>query len=251
MQPKETWEMSSEERVTAAAGLKEKGNKAFKEGQLARAVKKWDRAVEMVNVDTNMDAAAKAAAKDVKKSCNLNLAAAYLKLHETKKAIKVATDVLEADSSNLKALYRRAQAYLATGDFVEAEMDIKAGLVLVGGTAEGTAAGVLQPGYCNVARGRSNDEANTDFKLLLRKFKQQQAATAKKEAALYSTMFKKLAKDKETSSAAKQQQQQQAEQPAKQPLSENGAAAVAFAPEAAAAEAGAAEVAPMVTETVV
>ena len=40
-----------------------------------------------------MDAAAKAAAKDVRKSCNLNLAAAYLKLNETKKAIKAATDV--------------------------------------------------------------------------------------------------------------------------------------------------------------
>lgn len=40
--------------------------------------------------------------------------------------------VLEAESGNLKALYRRAQAYLASGDFVEAEMDIKQGLMLVG-----------------------------------------------------------------------------------------------------------------------
>ena len=40
-----------------------------------------------------MDAAAKAAAKEVKKSCNLNLAAAYLKLNEIKKAIKAASNV--------------------------------------------------------------------------------------------------------------------------------------------------------------
>jgi hypothetical protein len=39
--------------------------------------------------------------------------------------------VLEGDSGNLKALYRRAQAYLATADFVEAELDIKRGLAEV------------------------------------------------------------------------------------------------------------------------
>jgi hypothetical protein len=39
--------------------------------------------------------------------------------------------VLEVDSSNAKALYRRAQAWMATGDFVEAELDIRAGLAQV------------------------------------------------------------------------------------------------------------------------
>ena len=61
-------------------------------------------------------------------------------------------------------------------------------------------------------------------------------------------MFKKLAKVKETSSGGAGTKQQQAEQPAKQPLAENGAAAVASAAEAPAAEAGAAEAAPMETE---
>ena len=40
--------------------------------------------------------------------------------------------VLEADSGNAKALYRRAQAWLATEDWVEAELDIRAGLAEVG-----------------------------------------------------------------------------------------------------------------------
>jgi len=35
------------------------------------------------------------------------------------------------DSSNAKALYRRAQAWMATADFVEAELDIRAGLAQV------------------------------------------------------------------------------------------------------------------------
>ena len=39
--------------------------------------------------------------------------------------------VLESDGANVKALYRRAQAWLATADFVEAEQDIRAGLAEV------------------------------------------------------------------------------------------------------------------------
>ena len=45
------------------------------------------------SADTNLDAALKPAAREVKKSCNLNLAAAYLKLGKNKKAIKAATKV--------------------------------------------------------------------------------------------------------------------------------------------------------------
>ena len=41
--------------------------------------------------------------------------------------------VLDADSGNLKAHFRRAQALLTLGDLLEAEMDIKEGLLLVSG----------------------------------------------------------------------------------------------------------------------
>ena len=38
--------------------------------------------------------------------------------------------MLELDSFHIKALYRRAQCYLSSGDFLEAEQDIKAGLLV-------------------------------------------------------------------------------------------------------------------------
>ncbi len=40
------------------------------------------------------------------------------------------TQVLETEPSNVKALYRRAQAHLAQQDFVEAELDIRAALLV-------------------------------------------------------------------------------------------------------------------------
>lgn len=69
-----------------AAGLrKEKGNKAYKEGRLERAVKQYTSAVEFCTSiqDKDLDseqASLKATVKDIKKSCWLNLAAADLKL---------------------------------------------------------------------------------------------------------------------------------------------------------------------------
>ena len=38
--------------------------------------------------------------------------------------------VLETEPGNVKALYRRAQGYLAEQDFVEAELDIRAALLV-------------------------------------------------------------------------------------------------------------------------
>lgn len=40
--------MSSDEKVAWAAELKERGNRAFKAGEVQRAVKKWERAAEML-----------------------------------------------------------------------------------------------------------------------------------------------------------------------------------------------------------
>ena len=44
-----------------------------------------------------------------------------------------APQVLEKNSGNTKALYRRAQAHMAAGDYVEAEVDIKAALQVPSG----------------------------------------------------------------------------------------------------------------------
>lgn len=64
----------------------------------------------------------------LKISCNLNNAACKLKLRDYKQAVKLCTKVLDADSKNVKALYRRAQAYIQLVDLDLAEMDIKKAL---------------------------------------------------------------------------------------------------------------------------
>lgn len=64
----------------------------------------------------------------LKISCNLNNAACKLRLRDFKQAVKLCTKVLDSDSKNVKALYRRAQGYIHLVDLDLAEMDIKKAL---------------------------------------------------------------------------------------------------------------------------
>lgn len=79
--------------------------------------------------------------------------------------------VLELDSSNVKALYRRCQAFMYTSDFVEAEQDIKN-------------ARIIEP-------------KNKDLIMLHKQLKEKTKTASKQEAKLYATMFEKLSKLKE------------------------------------------------------
>jgi FK506-binding protein 4/5 len=76
--------------------------------------------------------------------------------------------VLELESTNIKALYRRAQAYIELLDLDYAETDIKKALDL--------------------------DPDNKDVKLEYKRLKQKLAEQNKKEAKLYGNMFARLSK---------------------------------------------------------
>lgn len=53
-------------------------------------------------------------ARELRKTCHLNLAAVKVKQGKWKEVVSNCSKVLEADGDNIKALYRRAQAYLST-----------------------------------------------------------------------------------------------------------------------------------------
>jgi FK506-binding protein 4/5 len=90
-----------------------------------------------------------------------------LKLSRPEEARKSANKVLEKEMTNVKAVYRRAQSYISTGDWIEAEQDIKNGLLL--------------------------EPKSSDFAALYKSLKQQSAAANKKEAAIWANSFKKMA----------------------------------------------------------
>ncbi|KAK9757208.1 hypothetical protein RND81_01G148200 [Saponaria officinalis] len=164
---KESWDMSTPEKIEAAGKKKEEGNALFKAGKYVRASKRYEKAVKYIEYDTSFSDEEKKQCKALKVSCNLNNAACKLKLKDYKQAEKLCTKVLELDSVNVKALYRRAQAYIHLADLELAEFDIKKALE-------------IDP---------NNREVKLEYKTLKEKIREYN----RKDAQLYGKMFSKMA----------------------------------------------------------
>ncbi|XP_010532918.1 PREDICTED: peptidyl-prolyl cis-trans isomerase FKBP62 [Tarenaya hassleriana] len=166
---RESWDMNTPEKIEAAGKKKEEGNALFKAGKYARASKRYEKAVKFIEYDSSFNEDEKKQAKALKGACNLNNAACQLKLKDYKQAEKICTKVLELESTNVKALYRRAQAYIELADLDLAEFDIKKALDI--------------------------DPNNREMKLEYRRLKEKMKEYNKKEAKFYGNMFAKLNKE--------------------------------------------------------
>ncbi|GKV18044.1 hypothetical protein SLEP1_g28474 [Rubroshorea leprosula] len=165
---KESWELNSQEKIEAAGEKKEAGNVLFKTGKYKRALKRYEKAVNFIDYDSTFSDEEKQQAKLLKVTCNLNNAACKLKLKDYKQAEELCTKVLELDSKNVKALYRRAQAYIHLADFEVAEVDIKRALE-------------IDP---------DNRDVRAEYKLLKEKVREYN----KKDAQFYGSIFAKMNK---------------------------------------------------------
>ncbi|CAJ1972793.1 unnamed protein product [Sphenostylis stenocarpa] len=160
---KAPWELNSKEKIEVAGRKKEEGNALFKGGNYRRAEKKYEQAVDFLSDDGSFGFGEQKQADALRVSCWLNGAACSLKLNDLFGAIKLCSQVLDVEFCNVKALYRRAQAYIETGDFLLADVDIKKALMV--------------------------DPQNREVKVIQKKLKQLQVDKDKKDAKLYENMF--------------------------------------------------------------
>lgn len=122
---KDTWNMDEEEKVAYGAARKEAGSNLFRAGRTRMALERYKKVISLFNYIDNMQDEDKAKAKDLKKVCELNSAACYLKFKDFEEVRKICDTVLKDDANNAKALFRRAQANLKLKDFEKALADIK------------------------------------------------------------------------------------------------------------------------------
>ncbi|KAL0432594.1 UNVERIFIED_CONTAM: peptidyl-prolyl isomerase [Sesamum latifolium] len=169
---KAPWELSNTERIEAAARKKEEGNQLFKNGKYQRAAKKYDKAADYVGEDGSLADDDEKVVKSLRVSCWLNGAACSLKLNNFGEAINLCSKILDVESCNVKALYRRAQAYMGVSELFSAEMDIK--------------------------RALEADPDNREIKLIQKNLKQLQAESNKRDAKLYRAMFPSTSRDAST-----------------------------------------------------
>ena len=157
---KEMWEYSDEEKLEEATKLKNEGTEKFKEKDFNSAIELYEKAVSFVDQNENDNGI------NVWTACSLNIAQAHINLKEYGYAAQKATSVLNKDSNNMKALYRRgvARNHLALPE--EAIEDLKKALEL--------------------------DPENKSVKNEIIKSKKLITAAKKKTKEVYGNMFSKL-----------------------------------------------------------
>jgi len=116
---------SPEEKLQIALKSKEKGNEFFKTGDLSKALYQWYTALNYVNGLYGLSKHQEKAANELKLTIYNNMATAHIKQGKHDKAIAELNKVLEIDSHNVKALFRRGKAYLADNDLDRARIDLE------------------------------------------------------------------------------------------------------------------------------
>ncbi|KXZ44311.1 hypothetical protein GPECTOR_69g404 [Gonium pectorale] len=110
--------------LNASNQLKQEGNALHGRGEFAAAVEKYERAKSNVESFTSKEA------KDLIRACTLNLSSCYLNLKQFGKCVEQCNQVLTGEPDNLKALYRRGQAHMGSGAWLEAAGDLERALRL-------------------------------------------------------------------------------------------------------------------------
>lgn len=163
---KEKWQMTTEERLKLANKLKTEGTEFFQQQKYDEAIQKYESAANYA-VGEGLDGKnVPEEERPLYMSCLSNVAMCQLKIKDYPGAIHSSSKVLETDSANIKALYRRGLARLKLGLLKESKEDLMAAYKI--------------------------DNTNKDVRKALQQLKETTAAAKQKEKAAFGGFFNKV-----------------------------------------------------------
>uniref|UniRef100_A0A8B9L8B6 peptidylprolyl isomerase n=1 Tax=Astyanax mexicanus TaxID=7994 RepID=A0A8B9L8B6_ASTMX len=122
---KEFWEMDLTEKLEKGVQVKQKGTQYFKAGRYYHAVIQYQRIVTWLEMECGLGKEQQQAIHALLLVAYLNLALCYLRLQEYAQTVENCNKVMELDSKNEKALYRRGEARLLRNEFSLALVDFR------------------------------------------------------------------------------------------------------------------------------
>eukprot|EP00441_Pelagodinium_beii_P020981 CAMPEP_0197664152 /NCGR_PEP_ID=MMETSP1338-20131121/58462_1 /TAXON_ID=43686 ORGANISM="Pelagodinium beii, Strain RCC1491" /NCGR_SAMPLE_ID=MMETSP1338 /ASSEMBLY_ACC=CAM_ASM_000754 /LENGTH=655 /DNA_ID=CAMNT_0043242731 /DNA_START=49 /DNA_END=2016 /DNA_ORIENTATION=- len=161
---KEVFGMYDEEKVNWCLKRKEVGSQLFKRGRTELALERYIKVKETLDYIESFRADTKLQAVELKRVCELNSAACYLRMKEYQNCKRSCNYVLNEEADSVKALFRRAQAYYGLLDFSECQGDCRRVLEL--------------------------DPENKDARVLMKKAQDGQKSQSKKAKGAFAKMFK-------------------------------------------------------------
>ena len=126
-------DLEADEKLERAQHHKDKGTDLFRLKRLNFAIKRYEKATNIVTAitdTTDLPESLQNQCKTLKCHCYLNLAACHLKEERYEKAINCAKHALEIEENNVKGLFRRGQARFKLHQYSEALEDIQKVLVI-------------------------------------------------------------------------------------------------------------------------
>eukprot|EP00659_Diplonema_papillatum_P015971 gene15971-24439_t len=119
------WNLNLADQLAEAEKRKVQGNMWYKKQRLQNAVKKYEKGLEYISEEHDASEEDKKAVRPVHIALLTNLAAAQLFQKDYAAVVTRCTEALNIESSNAKALLRRAKAHTALDSWSAARIDLE------------------------------------------------------------------------------------------------------------------------------